>query len=110
MFYLAHIDFDMWFYIRPAFCRKRVAYSPFQASLRWNTRISVFAKSGASGDPIAAPSICLVATPRSVTRSSAHQHLTLNLSPLKQNLLFDSSSAPRLEFYFILFSLINHMH
>ena len=36
--------------------------------------------------------------------------LYINLTPLKQNFLFDSSSAPRLEFYFILFSLINHMY
>ena len=27
---------------------------------------------------------------------------------LKENVLLDSSSAPRLEFYFILFSLFNH--
>ena len=37
---------------------------------------------------------------------------TLNTQsdPLKQNFLFDGSSAPRLEFYFILFSLVNHIH
>jgi len=36
--------------------------------------------------------------------------VTPNLTPLKQNFLFDSSSAPLLEFYLLLFSLINHMH
>ena len=35
-----------------------------------------------------------------------NQHLTLNLTPLKQNFLFASSSAPRVEFYYIIFSLI----
>ena len=30
------------------------------------------------------------------------KHLTLNLTPLKQNFVFDSSRAPRLEFYSIL--------
>jgi len=36
--------------------------------------------------------------------------VTPNLTPLKQNFSSDSSSAPRLEFYLLLFSLINHMH
>ena len=30
------------------------------------------------------------------------QHLTLNLTPLKQNYTFDSPSAPRLEFHYIM--------
>ena len=46
----------------------------------------------------------------SFLKKQKSQHLTLHLTLLKQNLLFDSSSAPRLEFYFILFSLNNHMH
>ena len=45
-----------------------------------------------------------------IKKKQQQQRLTVNQNPLRQKFLFDNSSPPRLEFYFISFSFINCMH